>query len=102
MYFLRLTADDGEFAASDGVTVTVNGAVGGGGGGGCSLGSNNYSGYSSLGNLILFPLPVTILWIAMEISIGESYDQKVDIFPSLFLTHIQQANQEPKPANGPG
>jgi len=40
-YVLRLTADDGEFVASDEVTIAVNGPGGGGGasGGGCSLGS---------------------------------------------------------------
>jgi len=39
-YVLRLTANDGEFVASDNVTVTVNGAGSGGGsggGGGCSI-----------------------------------------------------------------
>jgi hypothetical protein len=41
-----------------------DGGGGGGGesasGGGCSLGSNNYSGYSSLGTLIFFLIPVIV------------------------------------------
>ncbi len=67
-YVLRLTADDGEYAVSSTVTCTVDGpgggGTGGGGaggdGGGCSVGSNNYSGYDSLGTLILFLVPVIV------------------------------------------
>jgi hypothetical protein len=65
-YVLRLTADDGGFVASDEVTVTVNGG-GGGTGGGCSLGSNNYSGYSSLGILILFLILLIVLGLRFKL-----------------------------------
>ncbi|MGB7972297.1 MAG: metallophosphoesterase [Candidatus Deferrimicrobiaceae bacterium] len=63
-YILRLSADDGEFVTNDTLTVTVSGGGSGNAsasGGGCSLGSNNYSGSSSLGTLILFSIPVIVL-----------------------------------------
>lgn len=68
-YVLRLSADDGEFVASNNLTVTVNGAGGGGGGGGgsCSLGSNNYSGISSLGTLILLLIPMILLGLRRKL-----------------------------------
>jgi hypothetical protein len=66
-YVLRLTADDGEFVASNEVIVTVIGGGGDVGGGGCSLGSNNYSGYSPLGTLILYMIPVIVLGLRRKL-----------------------------------
>ncbi len=93
-YVLRLTADDGGGVASDDVTVTVSGDGGGGGGsssgGGCSVGSNDYSGYSSIGTLLLLLIPLIALGLRWKLQSAKP-TIKGWIFPLPFPLHILQA-----------
>jgi hypothetical protein len=66
-YVLRFTANDGEFIASDEVTVTVLGAGSGGGGGGCSMGSGKDPVDGLFGSVILVLIPGILLGLRSKI-----------------------------------